>query len=305
MKGLLIFIGCMLLAFGAYVSHAGVEVVKPGEAVKFQDENGAPFGVKHIGNMMEVVSTSHGHQVALGNVTGHQTLNVIGYGPDTAAILTDISELGVTVIPIPLSAARVEISSTDADDIASGNGTKGVHIVGLDSNYDPISESLPTRGLGIITSVNSYIRFNSFHSYSVGSTGVAEGIISVKNIGGATEYIRIGAGGNQSLNSLFTIPNGKIGTVKSWSPGFATVSNNTIGRALFRATVDHTRLTVQPGVFLFQGVAVGQNSSVNIPISPPLAFPAKTDIKVSTQKVAGSATMAVSSGFNIMLEDTP
>ena len=299
MKKLLLFLFLSIPAFALATDLAGTD----NNSVRLLDEAGNPFGIRQVDNMPTIISTTHGHQVALGNIEGHETINIIGYDSDTGTVLTDISELGTAIIPIPTSAARVEISSTDADDTKSGTGAGMVQIHGLDSNFDKIEENLDMRGLGIVTSVNSYIRFNAFHSYSVGSTGVAEGIISIKNIGGATEYTRIGAGGNKALTSLFTVPNGKIGTVESWTPGFATISNNTIGRALFRATLDYTRDALLPGVFVFQAVAVGQNSSTNIPIQPPLSFPARTDIKISSQKVAGTATMATSSNYNVMIED--
>ncbi len=82
-------------------------------ATQFIDENGSSYGIKHIGNKPQVVTTPIGLEIAAGNVGTLEAFIIPGYNPDLTAS-PDLTSLA-GVIPIPSSAAQMWVDSTSFD----------------------------------------------------------------------------------------------------------------------------------------------------------------------------------------------
>lgn len=139
-------------------------------------------------------------QVARGQIRGHQSLNISGYQATVDGSFIPIWE-NATAYTYPVSAIQMTLySSSDSDTAVS------VLINGLDSNYDPISETLIlTNGTTGVTTVKSYFRINSI---AVTGTVNPVGSISLSNSGKTVTYAKIAIGGGRSAMTVYTIPRG-------------------------------------------------------------------------------------------------
>jgi hypothetical protein len=201
-------------------------------------------------------------QVARGKVAGISGVSITGYNP--------LVPVSATYIPIwerettytyPVTAQQMLLYSTSASDT---NVT--VNIVGLDSNYDVISEDIVlTNGTTGVTTVNSYLRINGFQ-VKLSSTVNPVGSIVLGNAGKTIIYSYIAAGTGKSQAAIYTVPrnhtfyltrvNVYCGTVQQGqSPGNVTyrvqtfsptgIVNNVV-QTPFSTNYDTTRITPRP-----------------------------------------------------------
>ena len=266
-------------------------------AIEFLDESGTSYGIKQNGNIPYVHAFTHQELIAHGLITGHRENYALGYNSTVGTILTDITELGVAVTPLPTSAITMEVVSSSGDDISTGTGIRTLEIHGLNSSYDEIEETIIMNGITPVTTINQYIRINDFHSITVGSVGVAVGNIIIRASGGGTTYNKITADGNRSLQCHYTIPNNKVGYLTSWSGGS---SGNKPIRLILRATAHGPERVLIPGVYHFQSILISNNGT--IPFNNIIMkFPAKCDIKVSGS-IIGAGTGEATAEFRIYYE---
>ena len=116
----------------------------------------------------------------------------------------DIWQAGSNIV-LPTTAGVVSIVSTDADDAAGDTGAQTVLINGLDSNYEPILETVNLNGTNPVTTTNSYLRVNTLRVVSSGSSKHNEGAITASIGGNVQKYIA--ATDSVCHCSHFTIPN--------------------------------------------------------------------------------------------------
>lgn len=254
-------------------------------------------GVKFHREMFEVKPLeSYLAEIAAGRVTNADSHVVEGYNPAVGDSLTDISELGVSVIPLPSSAITMEVVSSSVNDTSGGTGAKTVEIRGLDANWDEISESVALNGTTVVALLNSYLRINKFQVKTAGSIGVADGTIKLQATGAGIEYDRITAGGNADLQAHYSVPNNYSVFINSINAGVTTLDKNTAGRIMLRATVKwHDRSLA--AVYHFDKILVSQEGSRPIPVG--LWYPEKCDIKISAQRIVGAAGIFAAGSFNI------
>ena len=141
-------------------------------------------------------------QVARNQIMGHSVLSLFGY------------QASVTTTPIPVwenastytyitAASTLSLVSTSASDDTSAK----ILINGLDSNFNPISETLAMNGTGAVTTVNSYFRINSLVMVSPGtSQNTNIGTITLKQSSNVIAQINAGVGKSQS--TIYTVPAG-------------------------------------------------------------------------------------------------
>src|SRR5210317_2657610 len=79
----------------------------------------------------------------------------------------------------PPSASTTTVSSSNANDTSAGTGARTVQIVGLDGDYNEISETIILNGQTAVTTTNSFLRVNRGVVLTAGSGGVNAGIIYV------------------------------------------------------------------------------------------------------------------------------
>jgi hypothetical protein len=148
--------------------------------------------------------TQHGRsepfdlQVARGQVPYHTAVSIFGYqsavGTGTPVTVWENTAEYV----FPTVAAQLTIVSTSASDTSA----LSVLIQGLDSGYNPISETIALNGTTAVTSVNSYLRVNQV----ICSNGNNVGTITFKQ--GTNIVAQINATIGRSQNAWYTVPTG-------------------------------------------------------------------------------------------------
>lgn len=89
--------------------------------VGLKDENGLPYGIKHVNNKPRVSSMPYLYDIAEGNVTGHTPWSKIGYNPVVATSEEDVwSAGGLYVFPTSATLQMEVISSLATADVDVG-----------------------------------------------------------------------------------------------------------------------------------------------------------------------------------------
>jgi len=141
-------------------------------------------------------------QVARGQITNHQPVEVFGYSTQVAGTALGPLWEGLTqsggAYTYPSSAGQIVLLSasgaTDANLIIQVNG--------LDANFNVLSELVTLNGSGTATTVNSYLRINGLFV----TNGLNAGNITAKIA--TVLYAQINAGVGQTQMSLYTVPKG-------------------------------------------------------------------------------------------------
>jgi len=165
-----------------------------------------------------------------------------------------------------------------------------VTVVGLDENYQDVSETLTISGS---TATGSQLFSRVFRAFAIdGSTNTSQIRMSVN----ATEVARINIGLAQTLMSVYTIPAGYIGYLTQGiasieSGGDATINMfiRYFGQQSFR--VGHS------------GEVVGTGGPYNYKFTVPIAIPEKSDIDV--EATVRSNNSRVTAAFDIVLIKNP
>jgi hypothetical protein len=201
-------------------------------------------------------------QVARGKVSGVTPVSIIGYNPavPVSASYIPIWEAN-TVYTYPTVAQQMRLWSS------SGSDTDvTVTIVGLDSNYDIITEDLTlTNGVTGVLTVNSYFRVNSLQT-KLTSTVNPVGALSLGNTGKTQTYAYMAAGTGKSQAAIYTVPRGYTfyltrvnvyagSVVQGQTPGNVTyrvqtysptgIVNNVV-QTPFTSSYETTRVTPRP-----------------------------------------------------------
>lgn len=141
-------------------------------------------------------------QVARGQILGHSILSLFGYQSSVTTTSIPIWENASTYTYIT-SASTLTMVSTSASDDTSAK----ILINGLDSSFNPISETLALNGTSGVTTVNSYFRVNSLLMTSPGTGQTTNvGTITLKQSSNVVAQINTGIGKSQS--TIYTVPNG-------------------------------------------------------------------------------------------------
>lgn len=153
-------------------------------------------------------------EVSKGNIPGHEQIHRGAQNPTVGTTWECIWENG-SAVSFPLIAIRLNISSSDTDDVAGGTGAWNVTIIGLDASWLEINETIQLNGQNNVTTVNSYIRINFFYIREAGSSNTNEGNIyagtgtlaagippSTYNLIGVSG----GTGHGRALSSFYSVP---------------------------------------------------------------------------------------------------
>ena len=135
-------------------------------------------------------------QVARGLIKGHSLINIFGYQSLVSSTFIPIWE-NATVYTYPSAATIMQMVSTSASDTAVS-----VRIMGLNANYDAITEIVTLNGTTPVSTIGSYLRINNL----VTVAGNAAGNMTL-SAGGVT-YAKINAGIGRSQMSMFSVPAG-------------------------------------------------------------------------------------------------
>ena len=137
-------------------------------------------------------------QVARGQITGHEVINIFGYSTATPSSGFIAAWENNTAYVFPTVASTMVVSSSSASDTAVT-----ILISGLDTNYDVITESIALNGTTDVPTTKVFWRINSVTTTS----GNAVGTMYVKNAGGTT-YAQVTIGSGKTNMSIYTVPAG-------------------------------------------------------------------------------------------------
>lgn len=138
-------------------------------------------------------------QVSRGQVLNHEVRNIFGWQGSTTTTFIPLWE-NATAYTYPSSALPMTVTSASASD---DGGT--VTIIGLDINYNVISETVTCNNASAPVTTKGFFRINDV--IFAKSTGVNVGIITISN--GGTTYAKIAAGVGRNQASIYTVPAGK------------------------------------------------------------------------------------------------
>ena len=218
-------------------------------------------------------------QVARGQIQGHSIVSIFGYQSSVTTTAIPIWE-NATVYTYITTASTLTLVSTSASDDTSAK----ILISGLDSSFNPISETLAMNGTGAVTTVNSYFRVNSLVMVSPGTGQTTNaGVITLKQSSNIVAQINTGIGKSQS--TVYTVP---AGYTFYLDLAEVNTSNSYTGAGIFTYKVQ--AINNVTGVKLnvlqqpFVAVYVANRAS------DPYAYTEKTDIQ--WQLVTSTGTLA-------------
>jgi len=229
-------------------------------------------------------------QVARGQIQGHSTVNIYGYG---AAITTATIPAweNATAYTFPATATTMNLVST----VNTGGDKTGTRILiqGLDANYVAISESLTLNGTTVVVTTKSYLRINSISVASVTAGAAPTGVITLKDLTNTTTYAQIAASFGRSQMSIYTVPAGNtfyLSRINAYaaangsSADFITYSNTTYSST---GVVQYTQQAPFTNSYQSQRVM-------------PRPFAEKTDIVLRFKTSANTYAVAIAAeGFLI------
>jgi hypothetical protein len=215
--------------------------------------------------------------IAYGRVQDTEVRNIFGYQASGDTTLRAAWEFANTNYVFPTSAITMTITSANAGD----NG-KLLKIIGLDSDYNIISEIVTINGGGDINTTIPFFRINDIILIT-GQTNL--GLITVQNTAKTVKYggIRVGDGRNQA--SIFTVPAKKcffLYRIDAFSND-STAAKPAIFRN-FTSLVSGQQYNTARTTFL---------GNMNIQRRLPFKYDEKTDIQFQLATIQGSHELAV------------
>ena len=229
-------------------------------------------------------------QVSRSQITWHTPTNIFGYGttPSTAGLFRTVWEnMTTTDYVFPTSATTMTLTGGSGD-------TATITIVGLDANYNVLTENLVLNGATGVTTANSYFRINSMYVAAGSATnpanmvtltngGVTYAQINTATINGVTGSI------GTSQMAVYTVPAGntfygyRYGAYSSFNGNSA---NYTTYRAVINLSSGAQRVIVQTPF----------NTSYEVQRHFPFGYAAGTDLRF---QIAPSAAVAAVVSVNI------
>lgn len=259
-------------------------------AMKFVDEVGAPYGVKHIMNKPRVSSVPYLYDVSEGNIPNHNYINKFGANLAVGATIESIWEEGDRYW-WPTGSGTVRIASNSVEDNITGSGAQILQVSGLDSNYESITEEIemlgdPDTGGDFALSTGSFHRVNRMKVIQAGSSDYNQGNIVCINEGDEYTLATITANHNQTLMALWTVPSGSTFHLVQWDVSEASKNGAEI------------HLFVRPfgEAWQLKQYMIITGNSVSREFKIPLVFPARSDIEVAAHRI-GASDSSVESSF--------
>lgn len=213
-------------------------------------------------------------QVARGQIPGHSTLNIYGYQPAVAQTFIPLWE-NATAYVYPVAATQMNLSGTNGD-------TATITIVGLDANYDVISESVVLNGATPVATTKSFLRVNGM-VVSIGSATNPAGVVTLKDLTNTTIYAQINAGVGRTQAAIYTVPAG-------YTFFLSRIDINTSLNGSNHATYQNKTVSPAGVVQLTQQAPFAINYHTQRVM--PRAFAEKTDIQLMAK--VNSTTGAIS-----------
>jgi len=235
--------------------------------------------------------------ISNGSLTGVSYVEKFGRNDSLTANIETVWD-GSSIYTYLSSDSNIYVTSDDGDDNPAGNGARTVEVQGLDASYNLVTEEI---NVDDSASTASFIRVFRALVKTAGSTGSAEGTISIRSAsgGGGTllaQIGKVGTGGGASLGqtfmAIYTIPADKTGYLTQWTVGAGGQNADTTALLVARPF---------GGTFNSKDIVISAGSQYSKDYKVPLMFTQKTDIEV--RAFSSSNGNDISSTFNIILVD--
>jgi len=238
-------------------------------------------------------------QVAQGQIAYHEHIYKFGQNSVVGDSVETIWQQG-GLYSYPPSATTMTVSSSNTNDTSAGTGARTVQILGLDGDYNEISETITLNGQTAVTTTNSFLRVNRAIVLTAGSGEANAGIIyvgtgTVTTGVPANVYTTInGDGTNQSLQAFWTVP--------ANYNAYIYQTNVSTGNSSNTPAVLKTLLVARPhgGVFNTKEVIVLTDGNHLQNYSFPITLTEKTDIEFRAESSSGSVSFDVSASMSIL-----
>lgn len=235
--------------------------------------------------------------IARGKVKGARQAQIEGYLKGVSQGTSDISELGVNIIPTPsLSGILMQIKSTaNADDI-SGSNSRSVIV----EYIEPITELLKSievelQGTTPVTVPVPIAFVSDFYvKQSANLDSVSAGDITIFT--GGTIFNIIKAGGNKSLSLFRYIPKGS----NLFISGLSVSGNSKEVSVRLRANISDN--LTRTDCYIFRTVEVSADGANNIIFDPPMIIGSQSYLKASIFSSVTDNNGLISVGINGWLE---
>ena len=190
------------------------------------------------------------------------------------------------------SADTMDVYSDNANDTSTGTGARTVEIVGLDANYDDLTETVTLNGTTAVTTTTSFLRVFRAKVMTAGSGEGNAGEITVETNTGNTVQAEIIAGNNQTLMAIYTVPAGKTAYILNY---YISVPKNREVEAVLRTRKPTEVFQIKHQIYLV-------SDKFAHTFGLPLKVEEKSDITLEAKNLDG-VTCNMSGGFDIVLVD--
>lgn len=176
--------------------------------------------------------TDFHYEVAEGKRQGRATWNKFGYNDDVDAGAEEIIASFGGAFSKLSGTDTLEIVSTSSNDEITGTGARKIVIVGVDLNWDSLTEEVDLDGVNPVSTNNDFLGVNQVYVSESGSGETNEGSITIK---GATQtavtlaHIPIGEGISQE--AIFYVKNNYI-ALADWLTLNANKANSSASEKL-------------------------------------------------------------------------
>ena len=253
------------------------------------DNTGVPYGVKQIDGKIRTSSMPYLYDIAEGHVPGHTALRISGLNSNVAAAWETVHHPS-TLRTYLTAAERLQVTSTAAADDGAplGTGARTVTISGLDANYVALSETVIMNGVANVLTDASFLRIQSVHVATAGTTGYNEGTITVSDFADAIVLDQIEIQENQSMAAAYTVPAGYMAYIVQ---ALATESSSKGCEFGFWVRPFGGLWAQQRGIVLL-------DSGIVVPNWIPMVLPEKTDVEIRARALlAGAVVTAAFDGW--------
>jgi hypothetical protein len=233
--------------------------------------------------------------IAKGDVSGYSSLLKFGRNPDIDGAVEETIWEGGGIYPFPSTAQSLEVLSSSANDASAGTGARTITLIGQDADNVEQTQIITLDGTTPVAITGTWLRVYRCSVTTAGTSGVNEGIITVRIASGGATLLVIGANNGQTLMSVYTIPSGKTGYMSCYyASANATPTLPNIDIKLFTKS--------STGVInLKHQQALASGTAFKHIFGIPFKITEKTDIYMNATSSVNNTD--VCSGFDLILID--
>lgn len=240
-------------------------------------------------------------EVARGNLEGLSFVAVVARNPSVEALgFEDLWGGGELAVPeevmiYPTTAEVWEIVSDNVNDTSTGTGARTVVIPTLDENKLEQIQTVTLNGTTPVTLTGTHLRPDNVVVLTAGATGVNEGILTLRVLGGGNARNVVLPGTGRSHDSHYTVPLDKNGYILTTQILFPKDGSGQFMNQFKPDAVDSSWVT--------GSILSPYQNSIAFPFESLPQVPGGTDIRLQVQ--ADSGTRDVTTIFELLLVDKP